>query len=187
MKTKLKKIWKKDWNKIEKRSIESIDSIDSIDIDNFFVRSKIFEKIDCVETIDSVQKSSKSEPSLRFFGRLKILRISIRSIRYSVRFDRYCVRAPLWTALTRFHDRTLGHSHRQSDLRLQPWVAAVRSCSCSYGVGCQNYLCSIRFDFGVNVEIESIIDFDSTTCFDFIIQGEGYDQELIWALLDADL
>ena len=37
------------------------------------VRSKIFQKIGRVGAIDLVRKSSKSEPSSRFFGRLKIL------------------------------------------------------------------------------------------------------------------
>ena len=49
-----------------------VESIDSIDIANFFVRSKIVEKVDCVESIDFIQKSSKSEPYSRFFGRWKI-------------------------------------------------------------------------------------------------------------------
>ncbi len=34
---------------------------------------------------------------------------SIRSIRYSFRFDRYCVRASWWTALLRACIHTLGH------------------------------------------------------------------------------
>ena len=38
------------------------------------VRSKIFQKIGRVDAIDLVQKSSKSEPSSQFFGRLKILK-----------------------------------------------------------------------------------------------------------------
>ena len=38
----------------------------------FFDGTKIFEKLDRVVAIDSVQKSSKSELSLRFFGCLKI-------------------------------------------------------------------------------------------------------------------
>ena len=33
------------------------------------------------------------------------MRISIRSIRYSVRFDRCCVRGPWWTALQNGHFR----------------------------------------------------------------------------------
>ena len=37
------------------------------------VRSKIFQKIGRVGAIDLVRKSSKSEPSSQFFGRLKIL------------------------------------------------------------------------------------------------------------------
>ena len=37
------------------------------------VRSKIFQKIGGGAAIDLVQKSSKSEASSRFFGRLKIL------------------------------------------------------------------------------------------------------------------
>ena len=65
------------------RSIESIDSVDSI----FFDRSQNFWKIDHGETIDSVKKSLKYEPSSRFFGRLKILVIfdSIDSIFFSIR------------------------------------------------------------------------------------------------------
>ena len=37
-----------------------------------FVLSKIFQRISCAETIRLVRKSSKSELSSRFFGRLKI-------------------------------------------------------------------------------------------------------------------
>ena len=37
----------------------------------FFVRSKIFQKIGRVAAMILVQKSSKSEPSSRFFGRFK--------------------------------------------------------------------------------------------------------------------
>ena len=53
---------------------------DGFDLDDFLTESiasmqiiisEILEKIDCVQTIDSVKKSSKSEPSSRFFGRLK--------------------------------------------------------------------------------------------------------------------
>ena len=71
------------------RSIaRSIDRIDRFDrFGNFFVRSKFFQKIDRAETIDSVQKSFKSEPSSRFFGRLKIFVIfgSVGSVLRSVR------------------------------------------------------------------------------------------------------
>ena len=39
-------------------------------------RSKIFEKTACVAAIDLVRKSSKSEPSSQFFGRLKFCPVS---------------------------------------------------------------------------------------------------------------
>ena len=72
----------------------SIDPIDrSIDRSNrsirsFFVRSKILEKIDCFETIDSVQKSSKSEPSSRFVGCLNLeFFCKFRFDRFDIPFD----------------------------------------------------------------------------------------------------
>ena len=49
---------------------------------SIFLLFDFFEKMRCVETDDLVRKSSKSEPSSRFFGRLKIFAIfgSIGSI-----------------------------------------------------------------------------------------------------------
>ena len=40
--------------------------------ENFFVRAKIWEKKVWTDAINSVQKSSKSEPSSRFSSRLKV-------------------------------------------------------------------------------------------------------------------
>ena len=50
------------------------------------VSLKIFENIDCVETIDSVQKSSKSEPSSQFFGLLNFF-CEFRFDRFDIPFD----------------------------------------------------------------------------------------------------
>ena len=53
---------------------------DVFSLDVLFLRSlarwKIFEKTACVAAINLVRKSSKSEPSSRFFGRLKFCPVS---------------------------------------------------------------------------------------------------------------
>ena len=49
--------------------------------ENFFGRAKILEKKVWVAAIDSVKKSSKSELSSRFLGRLKILNVTMRQVK----------------------------------------------------------------------------------------------------------
>ena len=63
------------------RSADRIDRFDRSD--NF----SLVRKIDCVETIDFIKKSLKSEPPSRFFGRFKIFAIfgSVGSVFRSVR------------------------------------------------------------------------------------------------------
>ena len=63
-------------------------------------RSKIFEKTACVAAIDLVRKSSKSEPSSQFFGRLKFCPVSD----FSGKFDFWGVFLLFWGRFDAQHD-----------------------------------------------------------------------------------
>ena len=91
--------------KSRRPSIDTIDrlidrSFDRFDrFDNFsFIRKFLKRQIASRRSIPSKNRQNPSHPR-DFSAVWKRLRISIRSIRYSVRFDRCCNRGPWWTTL----------------------------------------------------------------------------------------
>ena len=81
----------------------------------FFVRSKIFQKIGRVAAMILVQKSSKSELSSRFLGRLKILATCPKSIKITL------ADSDLRKSLSAFDSmRQTGQVERKSALEVPP-------------------------------------------------------------------